>query len=478
MRMRVVASVVVLAGLLLSSGCGAGGAAPTPTPEPASPTEAPEPTTESTDEPEPTIEPTDEPAPTPEPTDEPEPTTLLFWSHWAEEENKKLVLMAAAEKFEESHPNVDVEFNWWQKAEMFPAMRNAFTAGEGYPDIFYFDRGALEFIEAGWLADLSDAIDWSDVKDSAKAGWTRPGPEGEEGTWAVALEMATDEIYYNKDIFEELGIDVPADYQYSADDFFDICEDIREAGYDPFANAVGDYAIMGHYIYSYVLLSQLGEQGLIDLWTGEKSWKDPEVVEALAYVNELFQIPVYPKTYSTMKLAESHVYFHTQQEAAMFLCGSWYTGRAFVPPDQGGQPADFSLGLLRYPAMPDGKGNDLKVSLVSGSIAVADMSPRKELALELLQTIASSDIGNMWLEETAVQTGIKTSEVGGEFQWYFDEYAETHEDQKYANAFYGLMMPPELTDAFHAVLCQGLPLGQISLDEAIEKMEEARQSIE
>jgi len=431
-----------------------------------------------TEEPEP-AKPTDKPVVV-EPTEVPtlEPVTLTFWSHWAEEDNKKAVLQYAIDKFQTEHPNVTVDVTWWQKADMFPAMRNAFTAGEGFPDIFYFDRGGLEFIDAGWLADLTNAIDWSEVKEGAILGWTRPGPDGKDGVWAMALEMATDEIYYNKAMFADLGIDVPDDYQFTADEFYDICVKIREAGIDPFANAVGDYAIMGHYIYSYVLLAQLGADDLISLWKGEKSWKDPEVVEALEYIQSLYDIPVYGESFSTMQLGESHVYFHTEDGAAMFLLGSWYTGRAFVDPAEGGQPESFQLGFLRYPAMPNGKGNDLKVSLVSGSIAVAEMSEQKDLALELLQVMASTEVGNKWVTDTAVATGIKTTEVGGKFQWYFEEFDKTHVGQQYANAFYGLIMPADLKDAFENILCVGLPLGEITLEDAIEQMEEARLALE
>ena len=472
MKLRKLFALIVVLSLVLTA-CGQAATQPPTTEAPAA--EEPAATEVVVQTEEPVVE---EPA-TEEPTAQEveEPVTLTFWSHWAEEENKKDVLMAAVDKFQAEHPNVKVDITWWQKTEMFPAMRNAFTAGEGFPDIFYFDRLGLEFIDAGWLADLTDAIDWSEVTDFAKQGWTRPGPNGEDGVWAVALETSTDEIYYNKDIFDELGIQVPDNYQFTADEFYDICVKIREAGYDPFANAVGDAPIMGHYLYSFILTSKLGEEGLQQLWKGEKSWKDPDVVEAMQYAKKLIDIPVYPATFSTMKLAESHVYFHTERKAAMFLVGSWYTGRAFVPPDKGGQPEDFRLGILRYPSFPDGKGNDQKVFLVAGSIAVAEMSPHKDLALELLQDIASTDIGNMWMEQTAGLTGLKTTEVGGPYQSYFEEYNKTHEGQKYANAFYGLMMPPELTDVFTNVLLQGLPLGQVTLDDALDMMEEARLSI-
>lgn len=410
-------------------------------------------------------------------TDKVEPVKLVFWSHWAEEENKKAVLLAAAEKFESTHPNVTVEFTWWQKAEMFPAMRNAFTAGDGFPDIFYWDRGALEFIDAGWLVDLSNEIDWSQIQSWAKQGWTRPGPDGNLGVWAVALETATDEIYYNKDIFDEIGIQVPSNYQFTAEEFYEISKQIRAAGYDPFANAVGDSALMGTYLNNFFLARQLGAEGLTRLYQGEKSWNDPDVLEALTYVKKLLDIPVYPTTFSTMKLGEAHVYFHTGKKAAMFLVGSWYAGRAFVSPEKGGQPADFKLGMLRYPTMPNGKGNDLRLSLVSGSIAVAAKSPHKELALELLQTIATTEVGNMWMEQTGVQTGMKTENVGGQFKPYFDEYDKVHSDEDIVPIVHTLTMPPALLDAYHSVMAQGFPLGQVSLQEAIKLMEEARLSI-
>ena len=64
------------------------------------------------------------------------------------------------------------------------------------------------------------------------------------------------------------------------------------------------------------------------------------------------------------------------------------------------------------------------------------------------------------------------------YEPYFEEYKKTHEGQKYANSFYGLMMPPALTDAFTNVMMQGLPLGQVSLEDALDMMEEARLSLD
>ena len=108
---------------------------------------------------------------------------------------------------------------------------------------------------------------------------------------------------------------------------------------------------------------------------GEISWKDPRVVEVFRYYKELIDLGAYSKTLTSMTLADAHRYFHTDQKACMFPVGSWYTGRAFVPPEKGGQPKDFELGLLNYPLMKDGKGHGQKFLGVAGPTASRRRAP-------------------------------------------------------------------------------------------------------
>ena len=50
--------------------------------------------------------------------------------------------------------------------------------------------------------------------------------------------------------------------------------------------------------------------------------------------------------------------------------GSFYTGRAFVPVDQGGQPPDFPLGIMQFPAMDGAACNECKTVAVGASFAI------------------------------------------------------------------------------------------------------------
>ena len=80
---------------------------------------------------------------------------LQWWSHWAVEDSKKAVLFEAKRRFEAKHPGHTVEITFYEKKNMWPALRAAFTAGSGFPDVFYYDNDVPEFMAAGWLAGRS-----------------------------------------------------------------------------------------------------------------------------------------------------------------------------------------------------------------------------------------------------------------------------------------------------------------------------------
>jgi multiple sugar transport system substrate-binding protein len=404
---------------------------------------------------------------------------LTWWSHWATQESKKEVLFEVKKRFEAKHPGTTVNLTFYEKANMWPTLRAAFTAGSGFPDVFYYDSDVPEFIQAGWLADLSNGIRWDNIEPTGKAFWTRPGPGGKVGTWAIPVEAASDEIYYNKKMFRQLGISVPASFAFPQDEFKAVVAKCAKAGYAAFATGAADREWTALYIPVDLLLSKLGEADLRRLGRGELSWKDPRVVEVFRYYKELIDLGAYAKTLSSMTLADAHRYFHTEQKACMFPVGSWYTGRAFVPPNKGGQPTDFELGMLDYPLMKDGKGHGEKFLTISGSLAVAAKSPNLPLAIDLANTFADVDIGNLWMAKTGVQTGIKTdpARIESPFKWYFEEYGTVNRHVKWVDLStqaLKLYMKPGVWEVYVATVNQGLPNKLISADEALAKLEEAR----
>jgi multiple sugar transport system substrate-binding protein len=297
--------------------------------------------------------------------------------------------------------------------------------------------------------------------------------------WALPLEAASDELYYNKKIFKQLGVTVPPSGSFTQEQFKDLVGKCAKAGYAAFATGAADRDWAAHYMPNGMLLDKLGSEDTLKLFRGEISWKDPRVVEVFNYYRELIDLGAYAKTLSSMTLAEAHRYFHTEQKACMFPVGSWYTGRAFVAQDKGGQPKDFELGMMNYPTMKDGKGHNQKFLGVAGSLGAAAKGPNLALSIKVVDAFADVEIGNLWMAKTGVQTGIKTdvAKIDSPFKWYFDEYARVNKATKWVDLTaqqVRLQMKPGVWDVYVAAVNQGLPNKIIGPDEALAKLEDAR----
>ena len=158
----------------------------------------------------------------------------------------------------------------------------------------------------------------------------------------------------------KLGVALPANGQFDQAQFLDLVKKARAAGITPIAQGVGDRPYPGAYILGEALLRKLGTDDYGKLLAGKLSFEDPRVVDVFTWVKQLVDAGAYPKNFMTLKLGESHYYFYQKPGALMFPMGSFYTGRAFVPVDKGGQPQDFPLGIMQFPAMDGGACNECK----------------------------------------------------------------------------------------------------------------------
>jgi len=273
-------------------------------------------------------------------------TELMLWTHWAAEKIKRDFVEDAIRRFEAANPGVKIKASWYEKTALYAALKTALRAGQG-PDL-YAEPDQVEYMENGLLLDLS-GLNWSAIEPWAKQIWSYNGKP-----YGLPLEAWTVEIYYNTRLMAELGVTVPASGQLDADAFLDLVRKARAKGITPLVIGVGDRPFPGAHLTHEALLKKLGPADYDKLLKGKLKWDDPRVVETLRYVRALVDAKALPTTFTSLKLGEAHTYFHTNPGALMFLNGSWYTSRAFNPPDKGGQPKDFPLGIMKFPAMKNG----------------------------------------------------------------------------------------------------------------------------
>ena len=156
----------------------------------------------------------------------------------------------------------------------------------------------------------------------------------------------------------------------------------------------------------------------------------------------------------------------------MLPMGSWYTGRAFVPEDKGGQPKDFPLGIMQFPAMDNGTCNECKTSAVGASFVINAASKRKQLAAAFLNAMSTPEMGKMWIETVYLQTSIKAEvkNFSGPYAAYFSELMDRQKGAKYFIGSPRDMTTGSCKDTFIQVLNSGFPGGLLSVDQTVQMM--------
>lgn len=391
---------------------------------------------------------------------------LVLWSMYAAEKIKRDYVQDAINRFEAANPGVKIKAQWYEKTALYAAMKTALRAGQA-PDIFYAEPDQTEYMENKLLLDLS-AINWNNVEPWAKQAWSYKGKP-----YGVPLEAWTVELYYNKAMLKDLGIQLPANSQLSADAFVDMVKKARAKGITPMSLGVGDRPFPGAHLTHEVLLQRLGVEDYDKLLKGNLDWTDPRVVEALKWVRSLTEIGLLPTSFTSLKLGEAHTFFHTNPGALTFLNGSYYTSRAFNTPDKGGQAADFPLGIMRFPAVPNAVCLQCKTITVGGSYVVNASTKHPKEAVAFLNTFATPDMGMRWLEDVLSQTTMKidVSKVKSQYADYFKELLDANKEVTYYFGIPTQVMQGKRREVFVQVINSAFPAGSISVDDAVKQMQ-------
>jgi multiple sugar transport system substrate-binding protein len=393
--------------------------------------------------------------------------TLEVWSHEADEPAKVAFRELAARNFEKSHPGAKVKITWYEKNPLFAALKTALPAGKG-PDVFYLEPDQTEYITANYIVPLDDSVNWNQIEPWARKVWTHNGK-----TYGIPQEAYTVELYYNKDMLKTLGVTLPANAQFTQAQFLDLVKKARAAGMTPIAQGVGDRPYPGAYITVEALLRKLGPDDIRNC--SRASCPSPIRASSRSEMGEGAR--------GRRRLSEE---FHDAQARRVALLllqqarsvdvadGSFYTGRAFVPEDKGGQPQTFPLGIMQFPAMDRGACNECKTSTIGASFAINAASKQKQLAAEFLNAMSTPEMGKMWIETVYLQTGIKADvkNFTGPHAAYFTELMERQEGEKYFIGQPRDMVTGACKDSFAQVLNSGFPGGLISVDQTVEADEQ------
>lgn len=368
--------------LLLSLLLGACTTTPQATEPPAAPaeTEAPAPVEEPTEAPA-VEEPAETEAPAaPAETEaaaaEGEEVTLTMGS-WRVDDTEQMGRILDA--FHEQYPNITIKFDPTNPPDYNAVLRTQLEGGTG-PDLFYvrsfstsrqlYDEGFLEPLEG--LPGLKENFSEANIS---------PWATDEGLPYGVPFIAVSHGIYYNKDLFNELSLQIPTTWE----ELLTAAQAIQDAGYIPFANASGDEWTIAEIVFMNLAPNFIGgREGRLAYLSGERCFNDENVVAAFQAMADI--APYLPEG------QEALTYYDSQQlfllgEAAMWMGGSWD-----IPFFESEAP-EFEWGVFAVPA-PEGQPGYVTFHMDAG-MGLNAASEHKEEAKIFLEWMTTPEFAGI-----------------------------------------------------------------------------------
>ncbi|WP_404429948.1 ABC transporter substrate-binding protein [Sutcliffiella horikoshii] len=282
------------------------------------------------------------------------------------------------EAFNEKHPEIKVEFKPSKNTEYNTILNTSLQAGEG-PDIIHLRPYApgLELAKAGYVEPI-DGLNGLDTFPDE----TLQASRGEDGKqYGVPLNLSTTQVFYNKAIFKEHGLEEPKTW----DEFIAINEKLKSEGVTPlaFGTKEGWLLSLAHGIFG---PAHWGGNDFVEkIAKGETDFTSPEFVKSIQVMEDLKEY--FPNNSEGLGMEDIRTLFFTGQ-AAMFPLGSWEIEvlREMNP--------DLELGFFPMPSAVGGEPT--LTTWVDGSFGINANSEHKEEAKKLLEFLTTEEFGELF----------------------------------------------------------------------------------
>ena len=283
--------------------------------------------------------------------------------------------------FEAKNPDIKVKFQPTAPREYDAALRAKLDGGTAGDLITCrpFDA-ALQLYQNGKLENLTGMAELKNFPDFALAAWST---DDGSATFCVPMASVIHGFMYNKDIFAELGLEVPT----TEAEFFAVLDKIKENGsYIPMAMGTVDQweaATMGYTNIGPVYWQ--GEEGRKALVEGKAKLTDPayvqpfeEIAKWKPYLGDGFEAQTYPDSQNLFTLGR----------AAIYPTGSWE-----ISPF--GKDAGFEMGAFK-PPVPNAGDKCYISDHVDIGMGVNAASPNKEAAKKFVEWVGSPEFAELY----------------------------------------------------------------------------------
>jgi multiple sugar transport system substrate-binding protein len=228
------------------------------------------------------------------------------------------VLKDLTAQYNAAHPDVEITVESTPGAQYFQQLDTR-IAGGNTPDIMRSDYASIgKYATASALMDLTDKLDPSYAQDFLPTFWSAVQFGGK--VFAVPANLDTEAIFYNVDVFGELGITVPTklDDSWTWEQFIDVAKKLDAAKKTPYAFGMQWQQSPFRWM---PFLYQRGGQLLSDDLTTQMV-NTQEGIDTIAWLQSWFTSNLVPAS-TAIKSSDDPSVLFANGTLAMFIGGDW-----------------------------------------------------------------------------------------------------------------------------------------------------------
>ncbi|MCP4165824.1 MAG: extracellular solute-binding protein [Chloroflexi bacterium] len=264
-------------------------------------------------------------------------------------------------------------------------VRAALTT-DAAPDLFTYWSGFRmeDIVAAGAAADVTEV--WQPYLDSGEYSQGLANAFAFDGTvYALPFHFGYWNIYYNKPLFEELGLEVPTTWE----EFEALNATLVENGVAPLAQTFID-RWQAFIIFEEMVLRTHGPEFYSKLMFGEAKYTDPEVVEAMELWKEMMDNGYLTNDYAFGTGTDTFLPAFQAGDVAMVAIGDWYASSLTSADLEPGVDFDAFIMPNRNPDLP------AAVFFEAGPLLIGENSPNKADAMKVADWWMSVEAQDEW----------------------------------------------------------------------------------
>ncbi|REE87444.1 carbohydrate ABC transporter substrate-binding protein (CUT1 family) [Paenibacillus taihuensis] len=319
------------------------------------------------------------------------------------------------DQFEAENPNIKVDVQPVKYDDYYTILKTKLAGGD-VVDVFTLNAGsqAKLFVDGGYVEDLTGQEFLSSFDTDVLTSQATDGKN-----YIMPLNAGPIAVFYNKNIFKELNLEVPRTFDAMIED----AKKIKEAGKTPFALGWKDAWTLGMWIGrdlpSNTALVANQPDFFDKLETGGSKFADnPAVKTTLDHAQQIFDLG----NKDQLGLGYNDIVdLFAKGDVGMMYMGTWPLADI-----QKKNPDLYNTGIgyFPYPFSNDETLNKLEFN-PDASLAVGSKSQHKEAAMKFLAFMASKEGGDAWVKNTNTLSYVKgaTTDIApalNDLKPYFD----------------------------------------------------------